>query len=77
LQIRTPVFEYTVQVAQLAERRASAVLAAQLYTETEDSKRKREIARLERVPRDPTASIRGRPTKRARRQLQKVRGDDR
>ena len=76
LIIRTPVFEYTVQVAQLAERRGSAVQAAQLYTETEDSKRKREIARLERVPGDPTAGIRGRPTKRARRQLQKVRGDD-
>jgi ribosome-associated heat shock protein Hsp15 len=76
LQIRTPVFEYTVLVAQLAERRGSAVQAAQLYSETEDSTRKRETARLERVPRDPTAGIRGRPTKRARRQLQKVRGAD-
>ena len=44
LQIRTPGFEYTVRVAQLAERRGPATLAAQLYTETAESKRKREAA---------------------------------
>jgi len=75
LLIRTPVFEYTVHVTQLAQRRGSAVQAALLYIETEESQRKRELARLARVPRDPTAEVRGRPTKRARRQLQKLRGD--
>jgi ribosome-associated heat shock protein Hsp15 len=73
LQIRTPVFEYTVRVAQLAERRGSATLAAQLYAETDESRRKREAARRERIAREP--GIRGRPTKRTRRQLQKLRGD--
>jgi len=73
LQIRTPVFEYTVRVAQLAERRGSATLAAQLYAETDESRRKREAARRERIEREP--GIRGRPTKRTRRQLQKLRGD--
>jgi ribosome-associated heat shock protein Hsp15 len=62
-----------VRVARLAERRGSAPIAAQLYSETEESARRREAARLERVPRDPASAIRGRPTKRARRQLQKVR----
>jgi ribosome-associated heat shock protein Hsp15 len=75
LQIRTPVFEYTVRVVQLAERRGSATLAAQLYAETDESKRKREAARLESAPRHPTVGMRGRPTKRVRRQLQKLRGD--
>jgi ribosome-associated heat shock protein Hsp15 len=73
LQIRTPVFEYTVRVAQLAERRGSATLAAQLYAETDESRRKREAAKRERIEREP--GIRGRPTKRTRRQLQKLRGD--
>jgi ribosome-associated heat shock protein Hsp15 len=73
LQIRTPVFEYTVRVAQLAERRGAATLAAQLYAETDESKRKRAAAKLERVDRASTSDIRGRPTKRTRRQLQRLR----
>ncbi|HEY7759953.1 MAG TPA: RNA-binding S4 domain-containing protein [Burkholderiales bacterium] len=68
LQIRTPVFEYTVRVAQLTGQRGSATLAAQLYAETDESRRKRETAKRE-------PGIRGRPTKRTRRQLQKLRGD--
>lgn len=75
LQIRTPVFEYTVRVAQLTERRSSATLAAQLYAETDESKRKREAAKLERLEHAAPSGIRGRPTKRTRRQLQKLRGD--
>jgi len=72
LQIRTPVFEYTVRVAQLTGRRGSATLAAQLYAETDESRRKREAAKRSRIEREP--SLRGRPTKRIRRQLQKLRG---
>jgi ribosome-associated heat shock protein Hsp15 len=73
LQIRTPVFEYTVHVAQLAGRRGSATLAAQLYAETDESRRKREATKRARIEREP--GIRGRPTKRTRRRLQKLRGD--
>jgi ribosome-associated heat shock protein Hsp15 len=75
LLIRTPVFEYTVRVVQLSQRRGSATLAAQLYAETDESKRKRETTKLERIEREPAAGVRGRPTKRTRRQLQKLRGD--
>ena len=75
LQVRTPVFEYTVRVAQLAERRGSATLAAQLYTETDESRRKREALKRARPEGEPSAGIRGRPTKRTRRRLQKLRGD--
>ena len=77
LLVRTPVFEYTVRVAQLAERRGSAAQAALLYAETDESLRKREAARRERTPLDPGAAVRGRPTKRHRRQLERLRGEDR
>ena len=66
LQIRTPSYEYTVHLTQLSERRGSAVVAATLYRETEESRVKREQTKLERV---------GRPTKRMRRQLLRLRGE--
>jgi ribosome-associated heat shock protein Hsp15 len=75
LLIRVPGAEYTVRVRGLAERRGPASDAVSLYEETDDSRRKREEAKLTRIAPEPTAFIRGRPTKRARRQLQKVRDD--
>jgi ribosome-associated heat shock protein Hsp15 len=76
LLVRTPVFEYTVRVTLLADRRGPAAQAALLYAETEDSVRKREAARLERTASHPGAAIRGRPTKRNRRQIDRLRSDD-
>jgi ribosome-associated heat shock protein Hsp15 len=75
LLVRTPGFEYTVKVAALSDRRGPAAEAAKLFVETEESKRKREEAKLTRISPDPTAFIRGRPTKKARRQLQRFRDD--
>jgi ribosome-associated heat shock protein Hsp15 len=75
LRIRTPVFEYTVQVAALSDKRGSASVAALLFTETPESIAKRDAARADRPPRDPSTFIRGRPTKRDRRQLQRLRDD--
>jgi ribosome-associated heat shock protein Hsp15 len=75
LQVRTPGFEYTVHVAALSDRRAAAAIAAALYAETAESRRKREQAKLQGSDRDPTFSVRGRPTKRTRRQLEKLRGE--
>jgi ribosome-associated heat shock protein Hsp15 len=73
--VRTQGAEYTVLVRALSDRRGPAIEAARLYEETADSVRKREEARSTRTPREPGAFIRGRPTKRARRQLQKLRDD--
>lgn len=75
LFVRTPGAEYTVRVCALSDRRGPAVEAAKLYLETAESMRKREEARLTRSAREPSALMRGRPTKRARRQLQKLRDE--
>jgi len=75
LFVRTPGFEYTVKVAALSDRRGPAAEAAKLFVESEDSQRKREEAKLTRIAPEPTAFIRGRPTKKARRQLQRLRED--
>jgi len=75
LFVRTPIFEYTVRVAALSDRRGPAAEAAKLFVESEESQRKREEAKLTRSTPEPTAFIRGRPTKKARRQLQRFRDD--
>lgn len=75
LQIRTPGSDYTVQVTTLSDKRGSAALAALLFQETPESRARREMARATRSPRDPSTFIQGRPTKRARRQLDRLRDD--
>jgi ribosome-associated heat shock protein Hsp15 len=75
LVIRTPVFAHTVHVAALSERRSSAVLAAQLYVETSESLRQHDQTGPQHMRDEPGARLRGRPTKRARRQLQRAWGE--
>ena len=75
LQIRTQGADYTVHVAALSPRRGPATEAAKLYAETDESKRQREQARLLRTDVHPDAYSKGRPTKRARRQIHKFRGE--
>jgi ribosome-associated heat shock protein Hsp15 len=73
LFVRTQGAEYTILVRALSDRRGPATEAAKLYVETAESTRRREEARLTHGAREPSALVRGRPTKRARRQLQKLR----
>ncbi len=75
LRIRTPVYEYTLHVVALSDKRGSATIAALLFAETAASIAAREAARANRQPRDPATFIRGRPTKRDRRQLERLRDD--
>jgi len=75
LHIRTPVFEYTVHVTALSDKRGSAPVAALLFAETAESIAKRDVARASRQPRDPSTFIRGRPTKRDRRLLERLRDE--
>jgi ribosome-associated heat shock protein Hsp15 len=75
LHIRTPSSEFTVLVQQLSARRGAAVDAARLFAETEDSRRHREENKPSRVDSRPDAHFKGRPTKRARRMIHKLRGE--
>ncbi len=75
LEVRTPSAVFTVHVRELCERRGSATDAARLFIETEDSRRRREQAKLLRIEPHPDAQTKGRPTKRARRLIHKFRGE--
>jgi ribosome-associated heat shock protein Hsp15 len=64
-----------VTVDALADKRGSAVVAAGLYTESEESRLKRAAqAENRRLNTEPALGLHGRPTKRDRRSIAKVRG---
>ncbi|TFW09872.1 RNA-binding S4 domain-containing protein [Oxalobacteraceae bacterium OM1] len=64
--------EWQVVVQDLADKRGSAAIAQGLYTETEESVAAREKkAELRKYFREPAEAIKGRPTKRDRREIDK------
>jgi ribosome-associated heat shock protein Hsp15 len=64
-----------VTVTGLAAKRGSAIEAARLYAESEQSRLKRvEQQELRRLGVEPAAGLPGRPTKRDRRSIAKLRG---
>jgi ribosome-associated heat shock protein Hsp15 len=73
IRIRQGAFEHRILVTAVARQRGSALVAAELFQEDADSKAARErlaeqhrlAARLEGEP------LKGRPTKKARRELEK------
>jgi len=66
-----------VAVAKLGERRGPAPEARQLYEETPESLARREQAIVRtRVSPEPTSRLRGRPTKKDRRALDRLRGSE-
>jgi ribosome-associated heat shock protein Hsp15 len=66
--------EWEVVVDGLAEQRGSAAIAQTLYTETQESILRREQkAEQRKFFREPAEMIKGRPTKRDRRQIDKSR----
>lgn len=74
LALRAGEEDWEVVVAGLNEQRRPAVEARLLYRESEDSVRRRaQAAELRRLAPTPVAEHRGRPTKRERRQMIRVR----
>jgi ribosome-associated heat shock protein Hsp15 len=74
LQIDNGSTEWEVVVQALADKRGSAAIAQTLYAETETSIAKRaEQAERNRYFREPSFDIKGRPTKRDRRLIDKSR----
>lgn len=66
--------EWQVRVLALSEQRGPAPVARQLYEETpEGLKRQQQNAERRRLFAEPADTIRGRPTKRDRRQLDRSR----
>ena len=66
--------EWQVKVIALSDKQGSATIARELYLETEASMQRREVqAERRKLFTEPGESIRGRPTKRDRRQLDRSR----
>ena len=73
LSIRKEDLEWKILVRALSERRGPAVEAGKLYEETEAGRKERERrADIRKFGREPAASIKGRPTKRDRRRLERL-----
>lgn len=74
LEVTKGTERWTVDVAQIAEKRGSATVAQAMYTESAESRDKREQQALERrLARTPGDDLGARPTKQARRRLDAMR----
>ena len=75
VRVRQGAFEYHVLVSGLSEARGPAAVAATLYQETPASARARAtLATQMRLARVPRFEGKGRPTKKDRREIEKLRG---
>lgn len=75
LEITLADIQWEITVARLSDRRGPASVAQTLYQESESSRRRREAMReARRYQTEPAQALHGRPTKRDRRQLERLRG---
>jgi len=78
LRIRLGPYQHLVRVRAVSEQRGPAPIAAKLYEETEEGRKAREAMQLQmKVSRSVPGYDRGRPTKKDRRDLERVRRPDR
>lgn len=71
LTIRINNYQYTIEVLELSNKRGAATQAQQLYRETEESRKQRELLALQLKAQPQPMFIRGRPTKRDRREIER------
>jgi ribosome-associated heat shock protein Hsp15 len=73
LDIHIGGYDWAIAVAQLSDRRGPAPVARALYEESEESRRRRaEEVERRRMRFEPAGARKGRPTKRERRELDRV-----
>ena len=78
LRIRLGPYQHIVTVRGLSENRGPAPVAAKLYEESEEGRKAREAMQLQvKIARAVPGYDRGRPTKKDRRDLERVRRPDR
>jgi ribosome-associated heat shock protein Hsp15 len=78
VRIRLGPYVHIVTVRALSENRGPAPVAAKLYEETEEGRKAREAMQLQvKIARSVPGYDRGRPTKKDRRDLERVRRGDR
>ena len=76
MRIRRGPFEYLVVVRGVAEHRGSPAVAAELYEEDAEGRRRRErLAEQLRIAPSLRYEGKGRPTKRERREIEKLKGE--
>ena len=77
VSVRVGEFVWRIQVKNVSERRGPATEARKLYEETAESRAERERrVGLRRWSAEPAADIKGRPTKRDRRTLERFTQSD-
>jgi ribosome-associated heat shock protein Hsp15 len=77
MRIRMGPYEHVINVTGVSGTRGSATIAATLYQETDESKKAREVMSLHvRAMNSNTGYESGRPTKKDRRDIEKVRRRD-
>jgi len=75
LAIRVGDFEWQITVKALSDKRGPAEVARQLYQESDASRAERERRQdLRRWGAEPASELKGRPTKRDRRTLERFKG---
>lgn len=77
LRVRKPPYAFIIRVLVVSEQRGPAKQAATLYEEDPEGKAARErLAHQLRIAPSPAFDGKGRPTKRDRRELDRLRGDE-